>query len=86
MAEIVAAIGVPHTPQFPDLVARLGPDCQVARLLAEVEQQLAAVQPDVIVVFDSDHLNTLFLNNLPTFCVGAADLTIGPNDQTKMPR
>ena len=86
MAEIVAAIGVPHTPNFPDLVARLGPGCEVARLFAEVEQQLAAVQPDVIVVFDSDHLNTFFFNNMPTFCVGAADLTSGPNDLTKMPR
>jgi aromatic ring-opening dioxygenase catalytic subunit (LigB family) len=86
MAEIVAAIGVPHTPGFPDLVARLGPNCEVARLFAEVERRLSAVQPDVLVIFDSDHLNTFFFNNLPTFCIGAADRTAGPNDHTKMPR
>ena len=85
MAEIVAAIGVPHTPGFPDLVARLGPDCEVARLFAEIERQLSAVQPDVLVIFDSDHLNTFFYNNLPTFCIGAAECTTGPNDHTKMP-
>ncbi len=85
MAEIVAAIGVPHTPGFPELVARLGPNCEVARLFAEVERHLAAVQPDVLVIFDSDHLSTFFYNNLPTFCIGAADQTAGPNDHTKMP-
>jgi Catalytic LigB subunit of aromatic ring-opening dioxygenase len=41
MAEIVAAMGVPHTPMFPALVARLGPECEVARLYAEVARQLA---------------------------------------------
>jgi protocatechuate 4,5-dioxygenase beta chain len=44
------------------------------------------VQPDVIVMFDSDHINTYFLNNLPTFSVGIGDTTAGPNDQTRMPR
>ena len=85
MAEIVAAMGVPHTPMFPALVARLGPECEVARLYAEVARQLAAVQPDVLVIFDSDHLNTFFLNNLPVFSVGVGARISGPNDETPMP-
>lgn len=85
MAEIVAAFGVPHTPAFPEQVRRLGPTCETALLYAEVARHLEAVQPDLIVVFDSDHLNTFFLDNLPTFAVGIAEKVVGPNDRTAMP-
>lgn len=85
MAEIVAAFGVPHTPAFPALVAKDGPNCETALLFAEVARNLEAIAPDVIVVFDSDHLNTFFLDNLPTFAVGIAEQVVGPNDHTAMP-
>jgi hypothetical protein len=85
MAEIVAAFGVPHTPAFPAQVARDGPDCETALLYAEVARHLEAVAPELLVVFDSDHLNTFFLDNLPTFAVGIAERVVGPNDQTAMP-
>jgi aromatic ring-opening dioxygenase catalytic subunit (LigB family) len=80
MAEIVAGFGVPHTPMFPEQVARDGPQSETARLYRAVAEHLEAVQPDALVIFDSDHLNTFFFNNLPTFCVGAAARTEGPND------
>ena len=86
MAEIVAAFGVPHTPMFPALVARQGPGCETARLYAEVARHLDEIAPDILVVFDSDHLNTFFLDNLPTFSVGIAETVLGPNDDTVMPR
>jgi len=85
MAKIVAAFGVPHTPSFPDLVAG-DPTCEVARLYAEVASHLKAVQPDVLLVFDSDHLNTFFFNNLPTFAVGVSESFSGPSDRARMPR
>jgi Catalytic LigB subunit of aromatic ring-opening dioxygenase len=85
MAEIVAAFGVPHTPGFPELVKQQGPGCETARLYAEVAAHLEAVRPDVLVVFDSDHLNTFFLDNLPIFSIGIADRVLGPNDHTAMP-
>ena len=85
MAEIVAAFGVPHTPAFPALVARQGPNCETALLYAEVARHLEAVAPDLLIVFDSDHLNTFFLDNLPTFAVGIAEKVVGPNDRTAMP-
>ncbi|MFM1814004.1 MAG: hypothetical protein RLZ98_699 [Pseudomonadota bacterium] len=85
MAEIVAAFGVPHNPNSPALVEKLGPDCEVARLYAEVARNVEAVNPDVIVIFDSDHVNTFFLNHMPTFCVGVTESVFGPNDNTKMP-
>src|SRR5580700_7980326 len=64
MANIVAGFGVPHTPVFPFFVKRDGPDCETAKLFAAQKQELAAARPDVIVMFDTDHLNTFFLDNL----------------------
>lgn len=85
MAEIVAAFGVPHVPNFPAQVAREGPQSKVARLYAEVASHLDAVSADALLVFDSDHLNTFFFDNMPTFLVGVTESIEGPNDQTPMP-
>jgi len=85
MAEIVAGIGVPHVPNFPALVAREGPQSEVARLYADVAQHIAAAAPDVLIVFTDDHFNTFFLDNFPIFAIGIAEATAGPNDQTPMP-
>src|SRR5712691_2166591 len=82
MGEIVAGFGVPHTPAFPALVAREGPKCETAQLYRAVAQHLAAIRPDALVVFTSDHLNTFFLDNFPTLSIGVTDQTSGPNDGT----
>lgn len=82
MPEIVGAFGTPHTPLFPLQVAQEGPGSETAQLFAAVRAHLEAVRPDVLVVFDSDHLNTFFLDNWPTFSVGVTDRTSGPNDGT----
>src|SRR5215216_3001667 len=84
MAEIVAGIGVPHSPHYPAQIARDGPE-PTARVYREIARHLDAVQPDTIVVIANDHFNTFFMNNFPTFAIGIADTTFGPNDQTKMP-
>jgi hypothetical protein len=86
VAEIVAAIGVPHGPALPAEVEQQGPDHPAAQLFSAVKSHLEAVQPDVLVIFDSDHLNTFFLDNLPMLSVGVTDRTSGPNDGTRMPR
>ena len=85
MAEIVAAFGVPHTPNFPALVAKQGPDCRTAQLYAQVAALLHDASPEVLVIYTDDHFNTFFLDNFPTFAVGIADQISGPNDQTAMP-
>jgi Catalytic LigB subunit of aromatic ring-opening dioxygenase len=86
MAEIVAAFGVPHTPNFPALVAKQGPDCETAKLYGEIAKRLRAAAPDALVIYTDDHFNTFFFDNFPTFAIGIADATSGPNDQTPMPR
>jgi hypothetical protein len=83
MAEIVGALGVPHTPFYPSLVEREGPQCETARLFAAVKNELAAMKPDLIVIFDTDHLNTFFFDNLPIFAVGVTNTFKGPNDEPR---
>ena len=82
MAEIVAAVGVPHRPALPAEVARVGPTHDAAQLFGAIRAELEAVRPDVIVVFTADHLNTFFLDNLPLLTIGVTDRTAGPNDGT----
>jgi hypothetical protein len=84
MAEIVAAYGVPHTPAFPAQVAKEGPGCETAKLYAEIAKHLHAAKPDVLVIYTDDHFNTFFLDNFPTFAIGMAEKTSGPNDRTPM--
>jgi aromatic ring-opening dioxygenase catalytic subunit (LigB family) len=85
MAEIVAGFGMPHNPGAPALVARDGPQCETARFYAEVAKHIEVVAPDVLIIFTDDHFNTFFLDNFPTFAIGIAEATSGPNDQTPMP-
>ena len=84
MAQIVAGFGVPHTPVFPFFVKRDGPrlrDCKTVCRAGPAE--LAAARPDVIVMFDTDHLNTFFLDNLPIFAIGVDETFTGPNDEPR---
>jgi aromatic ring-opening dioxygenase catalytic subunit (LigB family) len=85
MAQIVAGIGVPHNPNYPDLVRREGAQSEVARLYQAVADEVTKSQLDVLVCFSSDHMNTFFLDNLPLLSVGITDQVAGPNDQTRMP-
>jgi Catalytic LigB subunit of aromatic ring-opening dioxygenase len=78
MAEIVAAFAVPHMPNAPAEVDRLGPESETGRLYAAVREHVDAVDPDVLVVFDTDHFAMFFYDKLPTFSVGIASRTSGP--------
>jgi len=83
VAQIVGALGVPHTPLYPALVEREGPQCETARYFAAVTSELEAMRPDLIVMFDTDHLNTFFLDNLPVFAIGVTETFKGPNDEPR---
>src|ERR1700730_15450089 len=83
MAQIVAGFGVPHTPIFPHFVKRDGPDCEIAKLVGAQREQLAATRPDLIVMFDTDHLNTFFLDALPIFAIGVDKNFKAPNDEPR---
>ncbi|MGH6670602.1 MAG: extradiol ring-cleavage dioxygenase [Xanthobacteraceae bacterium] len=85
MAEIVAGFGMPHNPGAPALVLRDGPECETSRYYAQIASEMDAVGPDVLIIFTDDHFNTFFLDNFPTFAIGVAKTTSGPNDRTPMP-
>jgi gallate dioxygenase len=83
VAQIVGAFGVPHTPIFPFFAKRDGPDCEIARFFAALTAELDKLKPDLIVMFDTDHLNTFFLDNLPLFAVGVDTSFKGPIDEVR---
>lgn len=83
MAQIVGAYGVPHTPIFPYMVQQQGPECETAQLFRKVTASLNAARPDAVVIFDTDHLNTFFLDNLPIFAVGVTPAFRGPIDEPR---
>ena len=80
MATVVGAMGVPHNPNFPELV-RQG----LARDTAQSYQRAAAefntLKPDAVLIFTTDHLNTFFFENLPILAIGVEDEFAGPNDE-----
>lgn len=81
MAEIVGAVAVPHTPQFPVAAARddeLGRELR--RLYGEVERRVAALRPDVILFITADHYNNFFLTSIPIFTIGVGESATGPVD------
>lgn len=80
MAQIVAAVGVPHTPQFPELV-KDQPEWEIAVEFSRARAALQAASPDVIVLICCDHVNAFFLDNWPTFCVYVGDEVSGPSDE-----
>ncbi len=80
MGQIVAAVGVPHTPVFPRLAARPEGADVLARYTA-VAQLLHAARPEVLCLFNCDHINAFFLDNWPTFAVVAAPSMPCPVDE-----
>jgi aromatic ring-opening dioxygenase catalytic subunit (LigB family) len=77
MAELVGAFGVPHMPNTP-LDTRTHPNGELAHLFGTVRQHLEAVDPELIVLFDTDHFFTWYYEKLPVFSVGVAPQTSGP--------
>ncbi len=75
MAEITGIFGASHTPvmlNFPDAIdARDRED--VYANFREIGKRIVAAKPQAIVIIADDHLHNFFLDNLPAFCIGAAD-------------
>lgn len=84
MATVVGSIGLTHNPTYPGLIAKNGPDYAPRLAYGRLRQELASLKPDVIVMFDTDHLNTFFLDNLPIFAIGVDDSFAGPCDEVPL--
>lgn len=82
MANIVEVIGVTHNPFLPREF-RENPDSEPGIRAAYdnfllMRKKLNEANPDVIVVFASDHLNQWFMDNMPPFLIGKARFVKGP--------
>lgn len=77
MAQVAGAFGVPHMPGSPGGAAK-EPQSETALLFGAVREHVDAVDPDVVVLFDTDHFATWFYDKMPTFAVGVAEMTSGP--------
>lgn len=84
MAEIIAAYAVPHTPSFVADVAERGERSETLQFFQRIKAHFDRSALDVLVMIQNDHFNTFFLDNWPTFAIGIAGQTQGPNDQTPM--
>src|SRR2546428_1263462 len=81
MAEIVAAALAAHAPLITGKPEIARPE-QRERLYAgfhEMRRRLAAVRPDLLVMFVNDHLQNFPYSNLPAFCVGLVDAYDAPS-------
>ena len=77
MAELVGAFGVPHMPGTP-LDVRKDPQGELAQLFGSVKDHVDAVDPDLLVVFDTDHFFHWYYQRMPVFGLGVAPETCGP--------
>nr|MDT0660381.1 hypothetical protein [Micromonospora sp. DSM 115978] len=85
MAEIVGAVGVPHNPHFPRIVAEGGPmAADLERFYGEAARHLRELEPDVLIFFTSDHYNIFFVESVPIFSIGVAESTHGPSDYREL--
>lgn len=84
MARITGGIGVPHTPYFPRFAAAEGPEGEINTLFGAVRADLERHAPDLIVMIDTDHFNTFYFDNFPTFAVGIDDTFYGPIDDVAL--
>lgn len=75
MAQITGIFAASHTPvmlNFPDAIDAAAREA-VYGSFRELGRRIVAARPQAIIVIADDHLHNFFLNNLPAFCIGAAN-------------
>ena len=76
MARIIGSVCSTHVPSIGGAIARGMQNDPYWKPFFDgfppAREWLARVRPDVVVVFYNDHGLNFFLNNMPTFAVGAA--------------
>ncbi|MBB6096509.1 aromatic ring-opening dioxygenase catalytic subunit (LigB family) [Povalibacter uvarum] len=80
MADLVGVFAASHTPvmlNFPDAVEEADRSA-VYDEFRKLGAALAATKPQTVIVISDDHLHNFFLDNLPAFCIGAADSYASP--------
>lgn len=91
MAEIVAGVTASHAPfvAMQPQVEQAPPEQRerVLKGFTEARDLLERASPDVIVIFSNDHLERVFFDNLPAFCIGIGEEAEGPvNEWLRLPK
>lgn len=75
MAKLVSIHAVSHVPSMVNFPNAIGDDVrtEIYDAFKLVGSEISAAAPDAIIVISDDHLHNFFLNNLPAFCIGAAE-------------
>lgn len=74
MAELVGIFAVSHTPVMTNLPDAPGTaiTAPVFECFKRIGREIEEARPDSLIVISDDHLHNFFLDNLPSFCIGAA--------------
>ncbi|MBP6897174.1 MAG: 2,3-dihydroxyphenylpropionate 1,2-dioxygenase [Pseudacidovorax sp.] len=89
MAEFVGAFAASHTPVMLNLPGAVDDATRqrVYDAFKALGEAIAAVRPDVLVLVSDDHLHNFFLDNFPSFCIGAGSRWPAPAEHwLKAPR
>ncbi|MDO4997878.1 MAG: 3-carboxyethylcatechol 2,3-dioxygenase [Neisseria sp.] len=81
----VKLICVSHTPLMDFCSPPQAVESQVRGVLARLQQEILAYQPDITIVFGPDHFNGFFYDLMPQACIGihahaAGDWDMGPGE------
>jgi Catalytic LigB subunit of aromatic ring-opening dioxygenase len=91
MADVVIGIAASHAPNLANPALMRGvKEEQYATVkagFAQARTLLEQAQPEVIVIFSTDHFDRCFYDNLPPFLVGVGETAEGPvNEWLKIPK
>ncbi len=75
MAEIAGIFAVSHTPVMTNLPDNPPADVTAAVFASfrAIGEEIAGIQPDVVLLISDDHLHNFFLDNMPAFCIGLGE-------------
>ena len=82
MAKLVEIIGVAHNPHYPRRMANPTEEdpamLAIRDSYAAMRTKMTEARPDVLLVVGNDHLNKLFMDNMPAFLVCKPFIASGP--------
>lgn len=75
MAELVGVFAASHTPVMTNMPQAPHGDVSTAVYadFRRIGEEIAALEPDILLLISNDHLHNFFLDAMPAFCIGAGD-------------
>jgi len=74
MASIIGYTAVSHSPFWDGKPGVTGPGEHFVRGVGQIEEQVRALSPDLVVVVGPDHFRNFFFDLMPQFCIGTGEV------------